>query len=282
MPGWFDKAAGASPYIVMVLGGAITAVGFNLLLIPANLLSGGISGIAMIIGYLSSWNIAWLYFVLNVPILYWGYRMLGQRFILLSIANVLSTSLFLQLIPVRSWIDDPLLAAVFGGAVVGIGTAISLRYGGSTGGIDIVATIISRSRDTAVGLLIIILNTGIAALLGLLNRDWNAALYSMLSIYLTGKVIDIVHTPHRKVTAFIVTNRAQELAARLLSLPRGVTILKTHGAFTSEEKDLLMTVTTRIELAELRKIVRVVDPQAFVNVVQTVDVIGEFRRAARS
>lgn len=281
MPGWFDKAAIASPYMVMVIGGAVTACGFNLLLIPTGLLSGGVSGIAMIIGYLSGWQIAWLYFALNVPILYWGYRVLGTRFILLSIANVLSTSLFLQFIPVQSRIDDPLLAAVFGGAVVGIGTAISLRYGGSTGGVDIVATIISRHHDTAVGLWIIMLNTGIAALLGFLNSDWNAALYSMLSIYLTGKVIDIVHTPHRKVTAFIVTNHAQELAARLLSLPRGVTILKTRGAFTSEEKDLLMTVTTRIELAELRKIVRTVDPLAFVNVVQTVDVIGEFRRSSR-
>jgi uncharacterized membrane-anchored protein YitT (DUF2179 family) len=281
MPGWLDKVSGAGSYMVMVVSGAITACGFNWLLIPANLLSGGVSGIAMIIGYVSGWPIAWLYFALNVPILYGGYRVLGQRFVLLSIANVISTSLFMEFIPVRPWVDDPLLAAVFGGVVVGIGTAISLRYGGSTGGIDIIASMISRYRETAVGLLIIVLNAGIAALLGILNQDWNAALYSLLSIYITGKVIDVIHTPHRKVTAFIVTNRTQELAERLLSMPRGVTILKTRGAFTSTEKDLLMTVTSRIELAELRKIVRTVDPSAFVNIVQTVDVIGEFRRTSR-
>ena len=281
MPGRLDNAAGSSRYMVMVLGGAIAAAGFNLLLIPVNLLSSGVSGISMIIGYASGLNIAWIYFVLNAPILYWGFRVLGRRFVILSIVNVLSTTLFLQFIPVHPLSNDRMLSAVFGGVMVGIGSAVSLRYGGSTGGIDIVASIISRLRDMPVGLLVILFNTGIVTGLGLLLRDWNAALYSMLSIYLTGKVIDVVHTPHLKVTAFIVTGHSQELAARLLSLPRGVTIIKTRGAFTQEEKELLMTVTTRFELAELRKIIKNVDPRAFVNVVQTVDVIGEFRRATR-
>lgn len=281
MPGWLNKLAGTSPFVVMILGGAVAAAGFNLLLIPVNLLSSGVSGISMIIGYASGLNIAWVYFVLNAPILYWGLRVLGKRFVMLSIVNVLSTTLFLQLIPVHPWADERVLSAVFGGVIVGIGSAACLRYGGSTGGIDIVASIISSSRELPIGLLVIIFNTAIVAGLGFLLQDWNAALYSMLSIYLTGKVIDVVHTPHRKVTAFIVTGHPQEIAARLLSLPRGVTILRTRGAFTQEEKEMLMTVTTRFELAELRKMVRSIDPRAFVNVVQTIDVIGEFRRQPR-
>ncbi len=266
---------------MMVLGGAAVALGFNLLLIPAKLLSGGVSGIAMIVGYVTGWNIAWLYFALNVPILFWGYRVLGRKFIMLSIVTVLATSLFLQLIPVYFLTTDPLLAAVFGGLIVGVGSAAPLRWGGSSGGIDIVATIISRYRDIPIGSLVMLLNAGIVAALGILTNDWNAALYSMLSIYLTGKVIDLIHTPHRKITAFIITNRSQEMASRLLTLPRGVTVLKTTGAYTKEERDLLMTVTTRFELAELRKIIRSIDPYAFVNIVQTVDVIGEFRRSPR-
>jgi len=273
--------AGTSSYMIMILGGAIAAAGFNLLLIPDNLLSSGVSGISMMIGYASGLHIAWIYFVLNAPILYWGFRVLGKRFVILSIVNVLSTTLFLQLVPVYPWSEDRMLSAVFGGVIVGIGSAICLRYGGSTGGIDIVASIISLTRDMPIGLLVILFNTGIVAGLGFLLQDWNAALYSMLSIYLTGKVIDVVHTPHRKVTAFIVTNHTQQLAARLLALPRGVTILKTRGAFTQEERELLMTVTTRFELAELRKMIKDIDPRAFVNVVQTIDVIGEFRRRAR-
>jgi uncharacterized membrane-anchored protein YitT (DUF2179 family) len=278
MPKVWRKLAGIGPIIMMVLGGAAAACGFNMLLIPVKLLSSGVSGIAMIVGYVTGWSIGWLYFTLNIPILLWGYWILGRRFVYLSIVNVLSTTLFLQLAPERPFTDDRILAAVFGGVLVGLGSAVCLRFGGSSGGFDIVASIISRYRDTPVGLLIVLFNTGIVAALGLIKQDWNAALYSMLSIYLSGKVIDLVHTPHLKVTAFIVTNKTEELVSRLLMLPRGVTILKTRGAFTSVERDLLMTVTTRFELAELRKMIHGIDPKAFVNVVQTVDVIGEFQR----
>jgi len=266
------------PVFLMILSAAFVGFGFQWLLIPEKLLSSGLSGVAMVIGYLTGWNIGWLYFALNVPILFWGYRVLGKRFIALSVLTVASTSFFLQVIPVAQVTDDRLLASVFGGVLVGIGTTIALRFGGSSGGFDIIASIISRYRDIPVGILIVLLNTLVVAALGFLENDWNAALYSMLSIYLTGKIIDAVHTPHHKVTAFIVTTRTQELASRLLKLPRGVTIVRTRGAFTSEERDMLMTVTTRFELAELRKMIKEVDAKAFVNVVQTIDVIGDFRK----
>ncbi|MCD9025640.1 YitT family protein [Cohnella silvisoli] len=266
------------PVFLMIISAAAVGFGFQLLLIPEQLLSSGLSGVAMVVGYLSGWNIGWLYFALNVPILLWGYRILGKRFIGLSMLTVLSTAFFLQIIPEIKLTDDRLLASVFGGVLVGIGASISLRYGGSSGGFDIIASIISRYRDLPIGILTVLLNTFVVAALGFLKNDWNAALYSMLSIYLTGRIIDAVHTPHHKVTAFIVTNHTQELASRLLKLPRGVTIVKTRGAFTSEERDMLMTVTTRYELAELRKMIGEVDSKAFVNIVQTIDVIGEFRR----
>jgi len=266
------------PVFLMIISAAAVGLGFQLLLIPTQLLSSGLSGVAMVIGYLSGWNIGWLYFALNVPILLWGYRVLGKRFIALSIVTVVSTAFFLQIIPVIELTNDRLLASVFGGVLVGLGTTVTLRYGGSSGGFDIIASIISRYRDLPIGIMIVFLNTIVVAALGFLKNDWNAALYSMLSIYLTGKIIDAVHTPHHKVTAFIVTNHTQEIASRLLKLPRGVTIIKTRGAFTSEERDMLMTVTTRFELAALRKMIKEVDSKAFVNVVQTVDVIGEFRK----
>jgi Uncharacterized conserved protein len=264
--------------VAMAVSAAAIAAGFRLLIIPEGLLSGGLSGVAIIVGYVTDWNIGILYFVLNVPVLMWGLNILGRRFILLSVLNVVFTTLFMQVIPLGDMTDERLISSVFGGVLVGAGTAIALRYGGSSGGFDIIASIISRKRDLPVGILIFILNTAVVLALGLYKRDWDAAFYSMLSIFVTGKVIDAVHTPHRKVTAFIVTNRTAELAGRLLEIPRGVTILRTKGAYTSEEKDMLMTVTTRYELAELRKLIRDVDPRAFVNVVQTIDVIGEFRK----
>ena len=276
-----NRLTAIGPVILMLLSAVAVACGFKWLLIPEELLSSGVSGVAMIVGYASGWNIGWLYFVLNVPILLWGYRILGRRFVILSMIVVIATSLSMQFIPeVEIANGDRMLGSVFGGVLVGLGSAVSLRYGGSSGGFDIIASIVTRYRDVPIGLLTILLNTFVVAALGLLNEDWNAALYSMLSIYLTGRVVDIVHTPHRKITAFIVTMKSQQLAERLMSLPRGVTIIKTRGAYTSEERDMLMTVATRYELAELRKIIMEVDNRAFVNVVQTIDVIGEFRRRA--
>jgi uncharacterized membrane-anchored protein YitT (DUF2179 family) len=272
------RVAIIGPVFLMIISAAAVGFGFQLLLIPEKLLSSGVSGVAMVVGYLSGWNIGWLYFALNVPILLWGYRILGKRFIGLSMVTVLSTAFFMQVVPKIELTNDRLLASVFGGVLVGLGTSVALRYGGSSGGFDIIASIISRYRDLPIGILTVLLNTFVVAALGFLRNDWNAALYSMLSIYLTGRLIDAVHTPHHKVTAFIVTNNTQELASRLLKLPRGVTIVKTRGAFTSEERDMLMTVTTRYELAELRKTIIEVDSKAFVNVVQTIDVIGEFRK----
>lgn len=266
------------PSIMMLLGGAIVGFGFQWLLIPEELLSGGISGVSMILGYMTGWNIGILYFALNIPIIIWGYYRLGKKYILLSLINIVATTLFLQLVPLINLTEDRLLSAVFGGVAVGIGTALALRFGGSTGGFDIIASIIARTRDVPIGLVIISMNTLVAVALGLLKSDWNAALYAMLSIYLTGKVIDTIHTPHRKVTAFIITNKTDVMTDMLLAIPRGVTIVSTQGAYTKDAYGMLMTVTTRYELTELRKIVRSIDRQAFVNVVPTIDVIGQFRR----
>ncbi|KIL37055.1 hypothetical protein SD71_04280 [Cohnella kolymensis] len=262
----------------MIISAALVACGFKMLLIPQQLLSSGVSGVAMVVGYLSGWNIGWLYFALNVPILLWGYRALGLRFIALSMVTVVATTVFLQFIPLMDITNDRLLAAVFGGVLVGLGTAVTFRYGGSSGGFDILAAIITRYRDVPIGILTVVLNTFVIVTLGVMQKDWNAALYSMLSIYLTGRVIDMMHTPHLKVTALIVTNQSQELRQRLMQIPRGVTIIQTTGAYTSEQRDLLMTVTTRYELAELKRLVKEIDPKAFVNIVPTVEVIGSFRR----
>jgi len=114
--------------------------------------------------------------------------------------------------------------------------------------------------------------------MGYLEGNWDLALASMVSIYITGKVVDLIHISHIKVTLFIITDKTEALLERLLTLPRGVTLMKTQGAFSHKEKDMLMTVTTRYELAELREIIKQTDPAAFVNIVETVGVMGAFRR----
>ena len=266
--------------IVIVLGAAMIAAGFNLFLVPLHLLSGGVSGLAMLTAYFSPLSISTMYLAYNVPLLIAGLFLLGRRFIGLSILSVATTTWLIALIPTPDKLlsSDTLLSAVFGGVLVGIGSGISFRVGGSSGGFDIVGSIVTRFRDFPVGNVIVGLNGIVILAMGYLEGNWDLALASMVSIYISGKVVDLIHISHIKVTLFIITDKTEVMLERLLSLPRGVTLIKTQGAFSHKEKDMLMTVTTRYELAELREIIKQTDPTAFVNIVETVGVMGAFRR----
>lgn len=264
--------------LVIVLGAALVAVGFNLFLIPHGLLSGGISGIAMIIGYLTPLNISMLYLLFNLPVIIWGFLVLGRRFIVLSVIAVALTVWFMQLVPERAVTSDVPISAIFGGVIVAIGSGICLRIGGSTGGFDIVGSILTRKSDFPLGMVMFALNSVVIIALAYAQQEWTASLYSMLCIYISGKVIDTIHIRHVKVTLFIVTKEKDKLLEKMLRIPRGVTLIKAEGAYSHHESDMLMTVTTRYELAELKKLIKEADPHAFVNIVETAGVMGQFRR----
>lgn len=268
--------------IVIIVGAVMIAAGFNLFLVPYQLLSGGVSGVAMLIGYFTTFNINTMYLALNVPILIWGLFMVGKRYIGLSILSVIAVTCFMALIPVPKTplSSEVLISSVFGGVLVGLGSGISFRVGGSSGGFDIIGSIVTRYRDVPVGNIVLLMNSLVIIAMGYLNGDWNLALASMISIYLSGKVLNIIHVNYLKVTLYIITDKTDEMLEKLLTLPRGVTLIKTQGAFSHKEKDMLMTVTTRYELTELKEIIKKTDPSAFVNIVETVDVMGSFRRSA--
>ncbi|WP_108721982.1 YitT family protein [Paenibacillus ihuae] len=265
-------------YLAVIFGSAMIACGFNLFLVPHRLLSGGVSGLAMLVGYFTPFNISLMYLLFNVPLLVAGWFQLGRRFIILSILSVVTTTWLMALIPTVTVASDMLLASVFGGVLVGVGAGISFRMGGSSGGFDILGSIITRYRDFPIGSVLVGLNGLVILAAAYFDNNWNLALASMVSIYVSGKVVDLIHVSHIKVTVYIVTTRTDELLQQLLPLQRGVTKIKTEGAYSHVERDMLMTVTTRYELAELRRIIKTSDPQAFVNIVETVGVMGSFRK----
>ncbi|OWR27247.1 hypothetical protein CDO73_23680 [Saccharibacillus sp. O23] len=264
--------------VTTVVGALLIAAGFNLFLIPHQLLSGGVSGLSMLTGYFTPLSIGVLYFVYNVPMLIAGWFLLGRRFILLSIVSVAAVTVLVTLVPERMVANDPILSSVFGGVLVGVGAGISFRVGGSSGGFDILGSIVTRYRDFPVGNVLVALNGLVILAMGYLQEDWNLALLSMVSIYITGKVVDMIHVSHTKVTLFIITDDTEKMLERLLQIERGVTRIPAEGAFSHAKKDMLMTVTTRYELAELRRIIKEADPRAFVNIVETVGVMGSFRK----
>lgn len=266
--------------LIVIAGAALVAASFNLFLIPHQLLSGGLSGLAMIVGYFTSWNIGLIYFIGNLPVLVWGLIAISRKFIILSVVSVIFTVWFMQLIPVNSTIFsfDQTISAVFGGVLLGIGTGITLRIGGSTGGFDIIGSILTRKHDFPLGSFLLIVNSIVVFLLGYFKQDWNLALYSMLSMFIVSRVMDTIHIRHLKVTAFIITKQKELITKRLLKLPRGVTLIKTAGAYSNEENDMLMTVITKYELVEFKAIIQACDPKAFVSIVETTAVLGEFRK----
>jgi uncharacterized membrane-anchored protein YitT (DUF2179 family) len=264
---------------LIIIGAIISAVGINIFLIPHKMLSGGISGISMIVGYFTPLNISLVYFALNLPLLICGWFLIGRRFVIYSAVSVIVTTLFLSAVPIIVVTNDPLLSALYAGILFGVGSGISFKAGGSGGGFDVLGAIISKFRDLPIGSIIICLNAIVIMSAGYITGNWNIALASAVCVYVAGKVLNFIHTEHEKVTAYIITDHIEEMTQALFQLHRrGITRIESVGAYSGEDKNMLMTVITRYELVEVKDAIRRVDPNAFVNITQTLEVIGNFRK----
>ncbi|MEO3947153.1 YitT family protein [Gorillibacterium sp. CAU 1737] len=275
-----DRVVFIREVLIVLLSALILAAGLELFLIPHQLLSGGVAGVASIVGYLTGWKISGLYFILNLPLVIWGWRAVGRRYIVLSLISVVSTAWFMELLPTYPLTRDPLLGAVFGGIITAAGIGFSLRAGGSTGGFDIIGSVITRRKDVPMGTLLLLLNGAVILLLGF-YKNWDLALFSMLSTYVKGKFVDLVHVRHIKMTCFIITQKAEEMLTGLRKLPHGITCVETKGGFSRENNTMFMTVTTRYEVAALKRCVLSIDPNAFINMVESTAIVGRFSRPLR-
>lgn len=274
----------AKRILVVILGSFLIAVSLNFFLIDANVYASGFSGAAQLLSSVFqdflhiNVTTGVLLFLLNIPVLILGWFKVGKGFTIYSILSVIFSTLFLEVLPIISFSDDIMLNAVAGGVAGGTGVGLSLKYGASTGGMDIVAMILSRLNDKPIGIYFLILNAVVIFSAGILYEPENA-LYTMFALYVTTLVIDAIHTSNQKVTALIVTHKAEELQEAIHSeMIRGITIIPVQGAYSREEKNMLYLVLTRYELYDLELIVNEVDPKAFTNVIQTSGIFGFFRK----
>jgi uncharacterized membrane-anchored protein YitT (DUF2179 family) len=270
--------------IIVIFGALLNAVGLNLFMIPADVYASGFTGIAQLLSSVlieyTPLNISTgvLLLLLNIPVAILGWQKVGKSFTLYSVLSVAATTFFLSIVPLYPLSEDILLNAVFGGVIVAIGVGITLKYGASTGGLDIVAMILSRMKDKPVGTYFFILNGIIIFTAGLLY-GWEKALYTLVTLYASTRVIDAIHTRHEKLTAMIITKKADDLKKAIhAKMVRGITMVPAKGAFTNEQKDMLMIVITRYELYDLEKIIKETDPKAFTNILQTTGIFGFFRK----
>lgn len=271
----------AKKILVILFTGLTGAVGLNLFLIPANVFSAGMTGIAQIAEHLLS-NVGLsidtgiLIFLLNVPVFVLGFIRLGKSAMILSFANVISMSFFTTLVPVGQVTDNVLMNVITGGVMLGIGAGLSLKFGFTTGGLDIVSLLLSKTTGRTVGNYMMLLN-GVIVIVAGFFFTWESALYTIITIFTMSTVVDYVHTSHQKMTAFINTgNSAVMIEVLSRELLRGLTVIPARGGFSSTEREVIMVVFTRYELYTLKQVVADVDPNSFTNIVATDSVVGSF------
>ncbi|KON68138.1 YitT family protein [Peribacillus butanolivorans] len=270
--------------LIVIVGAFLNAIAMNFFLIPANVYASGFTGVAQLlsrmIGSFAPFNISTgiLLLLLNIPVTIIAWRKVGKSFTFYSFLSVILMSLFMEIIPITRWSPDILLNAVFGGVIAAVGVGITLKFGASTGGMDIIAMLLSRKKDKPVGTYLFLLNGVIIVTAGAVYGP-EKALYTLVTLYTSTRVVDAIHTRHEKLTAMIITKKSEELKQAIhAKLVRGITRIPAKGAFTNESKEMLLIVITRYELYDLERIIKEVDPHAFTNIIETSGIVGTFRR----
>jgi uncharacterized membrane-anchored protein YitT (DUF2179 family) len=262
--------------VFLFLGAAFVSVGLEIFLVPNRIIDGGIVGISIMASYLTNIPIGIFLFVLNLPFLYIGYKMIGKTFAISTLYGIAIMSIGTSLLhPVDPLTIDPLLASVFGGIILGIGVGLVIRFGGSLDGTEIIAILFNKRTPFSVGEVVMFFNLFILGSAGFVFT-WDRAMYSLIAYYIAFKMIDItIEGFDESKSVWIISEKFQEIGDALMDrLGRGVTYLKGEGGFTGEEKKVIFVVITRLEEAKLKVIVDDIDINAFMAVGNIHDVKG--------
>ncbi|KWT82967.1 YitT family protein [Candidatus Magnetominusculus xianensis] len=263
-------------YILIFVGALIASVGLEIFLIPNNIIDGGVTGVSIISGYLTGYPVGVFIFVLNLPFVVIGYKYIGKSFTASTFFAITCLSVMITLLhPVPGLTKDLLLAAVFGGIFLGIGTGLIIRYGGSLDGTEIVAILLDKRTGFTVGEVVLFFNIFILSSAGLVF-GWDRAMYSLLAYLLAFKVIDItIEGVDGTKAVLIVSQRAEIIAEELMSrLGRGVTFFQGRGAFSGQSRMIIYSIISRLEIAKMKSIVSEIDSNAFVSIFDVHEVLG--------
>lgn len=269
-------------YIVIILGAMLAAYSLNTFLIPNNILDGGVTGISIIVSKVFSIPMSLLVILINIPFVYIGYRNLGKSFLMRTIVSMLTFSLALSFFEsLHEVTDEILLATIFGGVLLGIGVGLVIRFGACVDGTESVALVISKKTSLSVGQIVMIFNFVIYSIAAL-TFGIDRALYSVLTYFITYKVIDLVSEGLEQAkAALIVTEKGTDMANEIYKR-LGRTVTKINGSgLLSGEKEVMYCVLTRIEVFELKKIANEMDESAFITILDVSDIIGNHIKSTK-
>ncbi len=263
-------------YFFLFVGSILAAIGLEIFLIPNNIIDGGVVGISIISSYISKKPLGIFTFLLNIPFLFFGYKQIGKTFVVSSLFSITSLSIWVSVFhPIPGLTKDILLATVFGGMILGVGVGLIIRYGGSLDGTEIVAIVLNRRTSFSVGQIVMFFNIFILSSAALVF-GWDRAMYSLIAYFIAYKVIDIIiEGLDEAKAAIIISNNGDEIAEAITArLGRSVTYLDGRGSYTRNEKTIIYSVVTRLEVAKLRTIINDKDKNAFVTIQDVSDVMG--------
>lgn len=262
--------------VFILIGATMAAVSIELFLVPNAIIDGGIIGISLILDYLSPVPFGILLVFINLPFLFFGYKHIGRSFFISSIFAIVALAIIeFPLHPIPGFVDDPLLATVFGGMLLGAGVGLVIRNGGALDGTEILGILLTRKLPFSVGEFVMFANVFIFTWAGFV-LGWEQAMYSILTYYIASKTIDtVIQGLDDTKSVIIVSDAYDELGDAINSrLGRSVTKLHGKGGFKETPKDVIYVVVTRLELTKLKQIVSDIDPKAFLTIMATQEVHG--------
>ena len=264
--------------LMIIIGAGFAAVSIELFLVPNQIIDGGIIGISLIIDYLtpSYISFALLIVMLNLPFIYYGYKYIGKTFMWSSLMAIISLAIIETVLhPIDPFTNEPILATVFGGLILGVGVGLVIRYGGAMDGTEILGILITKKIPFSVGEFIMFINIFIFIWAAFVFGP-EQAMYSVMTYYIAFKTIDtVIQGLDETKAAIIVSEEYEEVSNAILDrLGRGTTKLRGKGGFTDEEKDVIYAVITRLEVTKLKALVQEIDPNAFITIMDTHEVKG--------
>ncbi|MBB4823752.1 uncharacterized membrane-anchored protein YitT (DUF2179 family) [Sporosarcina luteola] len=265
----------------IILGAAIFSFGLVHFNIQHELAEGGFTGITLILLFAFHWDPAIMNLVLNIPMFALGWKLLGRRSFIYTIIGTLSVSVFLKVF-MKYQVDihlegDMFLVALFAGVFIGIGLGIIFRFGGTTGGVDIIARLGHKYKGWSMGRTMFMFDAGVIAVSWLVYLDHRSVMYTLVALFVGARVIDFVQEgAYAARGAFIISDHQNAIATKIaVDMERGVTVFRGYGHFTRSDREILYCVVGKNELMRLKNIVNSVDPHAFVSVTEVHDVLGE-------
>lgn len=267
--------------VMIILGAAIYSFGFVHFNMQNELGEGGFSGITLVLYFAFNWDVALMNLLLNIPMFIIGWKLLGRKMFAYTLIGTISVSVFLKIFNIYEFQlgleDDLFLVSLFAGVFVGLGLGIIFKYGGTTGGVDIIARLVFKNKGWSMGKTMFIFDAFVILLSWATFLNERSMMYTLVAVYVGARVIDFVQEgAYSARGAFIISERQNEIADLITNkLSRGVTILNGHGHFTKSSREVIYCVVAKNQISVLKSVISSVDPHAFVSITEVKDVMGE-------